>query len=102
MPHLAEDIWQNLPFQYTLPDGSIAKFVFDLKWPEKNEEWLLVPKDDVDFLGIILEVIIFSLHHFGLFIGVPLSNGKKEQAILHFHTHKKGMLYGFIVHSGSG
>nr|CAB3451250.1 unnamed protein product [Digitaria exilis] len=56
MPHLAEDIWQNLPFEYTLPDGSVAKFVFDLKWPEKNEEWLSVPKDDVDFLGIILEL----------------------------------------------
>jgi len=59
MPHLAEDVWQNLPFQYTVQDGSLAKFVFDLKWPEKNEEWLSVPKDDVDFLGIILEVIIF-------------------------------------------
>ncbi|TKW41867.1 hypothetical protein SEVIR_1G346000v4 [Setaria viridis] len=56
MPHLAEDIWQNLPFQYTLEDGSLAKFVFDLKWPEKNEEWLSVAKDDVDFLGIILEL----------------------------------------------
>jgi len=56
MPHLAEDVWQNLPFQYTLQDGSLAKFVFDLKWPEKNEEWLSVPKDDVDFLGIILEL----------------------------------------------
>lgn len=59
MPHLAEDIWQNLPFRYTLEDGSLAKFVFDLKWPEKNEEWLSVPKDDVDFLGVILEVCNF-------------------------------------------
>ncbi|KAK3159260.1 hypothetical protein QOZ80_2AG0147910 [Eleusine coracana subsp. coracana] len=56
MPHLAEDVWQNLPFQYTLQDGSPAKFVFDLKWPEKNEEWLSVPKDDVDFMSIILEL----------------------------------------------
>ncbi|RLM80431.1 isoleucine--tRNA ligase, chloroplastic/mitochondrial [Panicum miliaceum] len=56
MPHLAEDVWQNLPFQYTLQDGSVAKFVFDLKWPEKNEEWLSVPKDDIDFLDIILEL----------------------------------------------
>ncbi|AQK75403.1 Isoleucine--tRNA ligase chloroplastic/mitochondrial [Zea mays] len=56
MPHLAEDVWQNLPFQYTLQDGSLANFVFDLKWPEKNEEWLSAPKDDVDFLGVILEL----------------------------------------------
>jgi isoleucyl-tRNA synthetase len=56
MPHLAEDVWQNLPFQYTLEDGSPATFVFDLKWPEKNEEWLSVPRDDVDLLSVILEV----------------------------------------------
>ena len=74
MPHLAEDVWQNLPFQYTLQDGSLAKFVFDLKWPEKNEEWLSVPKDDVDFLGIILEVIIF-LNCFDVFICIK--KGKK-------------------------
>jgi hypothetical protein len=56
MPHLAEDVWQNLPFQYTLEDGSPAKFIFDQKWPEKNEEWLSVSRDDVDFMGVILEV----------------------------------------------
>ncbi|KAK6930167.1 Methionyl/Valyl/Leucyl/Isoleucyl-tRNA synthetase, anticodon-binding [Dillenia turbinata] len=27
LPHLAEDVWQNLPFQYTLEDGSIAEFL---------------------------------------------------------------------------
>lgn len=56
MPHLAEDIWQNLPFQHTLEDGSVAEFAFDLKWPDKNEEWCSVQKDDVDFLSVILEV----------------------------------------------
>lgn len=67
MPHLAEDVWQNLPFQYTLQDGSPAKFVFDLKWPEKNEEWLSVPKNDVDFMSLILEVPKF-LHIFDVLI----------------------------------
>ena len=66
MPHLAEDVWQNLPFQYTLQDGSLANFVFDLKWPEKNEEWLSAPKDDVDFLGVILEVLKFLHQVFAL------------------------------------
>ncbi|KAL5208548.1 hypothetical protein ABZP36_032983 [Zizania latifolia] len=56
MPHLAEDVWQNLPFQHTLDDGSAAEFVFNLKWPVRNEEWLSVPKDDVDFLSVILEL----------------------------------------------
>jgi isoleucyl-tRNA synthetase len=60
MPHLAEDVWQNLPFQHTLDDGSVAEFVFNLKWPVKNEEWLSVPKDDVDFLSVILEVCTVS------------------------------------------
>lgn len=31
MPHLAEDIWQNLPFQHTLEDGSINYLRPDLK-----------------------------------------------------------------------
>ncbi|KAM3224551.1 hypothetical protein ACQJBY_057749 [Aegilops geniculata] len=56
MPHLAEDIWQNLPFEHTLEDGSVAKFAFDLKWPDKNEEWCSVQKDDVEFLSVILEL----------------------------------------------
>uniref|UniRef100_A0A0D9VLS1 isoleucine--tRNA ligase n=2 Tax=Leersia perrieri TaxID=77586 RepID=A0A0D9VLS1_9ORYZ len=56
MPHLAEDVWQNLPFQHILDDGSVAEYVFNLKWPVRNEEWLSVPKDDVDFLGVILEL----------------------------------------------
>nr|BAK03064.1 predicted protein [Hordeum vulgare subsp. vulgare] len=56
MPHLAEDIWQNLPFQHTLEDGSVAEFAFDLKWPDRNEEWCSVQKDDVDFLSVILEL----------------------------------------------
>ena len=78
MPHLAEDVWQNLPFQYTLQDGSLANFVFDLKWPEKNEEWLSAPKDDVDFLGVILEVLKFFIKF------LPSKNGKKEVVILSF------------------
>uniref|UniRef100_A0ACD5YP56 Uncharacterized protein n=1 Tax=Avena sativa TaxID=4498 RepID=A0ACD5YP56_AVESA len=56
MPHLAEDVWQNLPFQHTLEDGSVAKFAFDLQWPDKNEEWCSIQKDDVDFLSVILEL----------------------------------------------
>ena len=56
LPHLAEDVWQNLPFEHTTDDGSIARFVFELKWPAVNEKWLAMPADDVDFWRIILEV----------------------------------------------
>ncbi|XP_038985410.1 isoleucine--tRNA ligase, chloroplastic/mitochondrial isoform X2 [Phoenix dactylifera] len=56
LPHLAEDVWQNLPFGYVKEDGSVAKFVFELKWPGVNEKWLAMPADDVDFWRIILEL----------------------------------------------
>lgn len=56
LPHLAEDVWQNLPFDYAKEDGSVAKFVFELKWPGVDEKWLAMPADEVDFWRIILEV----------------------------------------------
>ncbi|CAI0431624.1 unnamed protein product [Linum tenue] len=56
LPHLAEDVWQNLPFQYTNADGSTAKFVFESKWPDLNEEWLSLPDEEADFWAKILEL----------------------------------------------
>ncbi|WOL06641.1 isoleucine--tRNA ligase, chloroplastic/mitochondrial isoform X1 [Canna indica] len=56
LPHLAEDVWQNLPFEYVTGDGSAAKFVFELKWPVPNESWLRMPANDVDFWRTILEM----------------------------------------------
>ncbi|OMO59452.1 Aminoacyl-tRNA synthetase, class Ia [Corchorus capsularis] len=56
LPHLAEDVWQNLPFKYTMEDGSIAEFVFEAKWPASNEKWLTFPVEEIDFWGKILEL----------------------------------------------
>lgn len=56
LPHLAEDVWQNLPFQYTCKDGSIAHFVFESKWPALNEKWLAFPAEEVGFWGKVLEL----------------------------------------------
>ncbi|GAV74906.1 tRNA-synt_1 domain-containing protein/zf-FPG_IleRS domain-containing protein/Anticodon_1 domain-containing protein [Cephalotus follicularis] len=56
LPHLAEDVWQNLPFQYTNNDGSIAKSVFESKWPALNGERLVFPSEEIDFWGNILEL----------------------------------------------
>ncbi|RVW55724.1 Isoleucine--tRNA ligase, chloroplastic/mitochondrial [Vitis vinifera] len=56
LPHLAEDVWQNLPFQYTNEDGSIAEFVFESRWPALNEKWLTFPTEEIDFWGKILEL----------------------------------------------
>lgn len=62
LPHLAEDVWQNLPFP-SAEDGSIAKFVFESKWPALNEKWLSFPNEEIDFWGKILEVITVQLKH---------------------------------------
>ncbi|THG12766.1 hypothetical protein TEA_028985 [Camellia sinensis var. sinensis] len=56
LPHLAEDVWQHLPFQYTTEDGSIAQFVFESRWPTLNEKWLAFPKEEIDLWENILEV----------------------------------------------
>lgn len=58
LPHLAEDVWQNLPFAYTLEDRSTAEFVFESKWPVLDEKWLAFPVGEIDFWGKILEVIV--------------------------------------------
>lgn len=58
LPHLAEDVWQNLPFHYTLEDGATAEYVFESKWPIFNEKWLALSVEEIDFWGKILEVIL--------------------------------------------
>jgi isoleucyl-tRNA synthetase len=59
LPHLAEDAWQNLPFHYTIEDGSIAEFVFESRWPTLNETWLAFPTKEIGFWTKVLEVILF-------------------------------------------
>ncbi|KMZ59640.1 Isoleucine--tRNA ligase [Zostera marina] len=54
LPHLAEDAWQHLPFQYFLNDGSVAEFVFESRWPNENKVWLMMPVEDIDLWGKIL------------------------------------------------
>ncbi|KAI7743352.1 hypothetical protein M8C21_003233, partial [Ambrosia artemisiifolia] len=56
LPHLAEDVWQNLPFEYNIGNADLAKFVFESKWPEANERWLAFPEEEIDFWGKILEL----------------------------------------------
>ncbi|WOG83392.1 hypothetical protein DCAR_0102567 [Daucus carota subsp. sativus] len=56
LPHLAEDVWQHLPFQYATKDGDIAKFVFESRWPDLNDTWLGFPVKEVEFWGKILEL----------------------------------------------
>ncbi|KAJ8565936.1 hypothetical protein K7X08_008512 [Anisodus acutangulus] len=56
LPHLAEDVWQNLPFQYTTEDGHVAEFVFESRWPELDAEHLSFPEEEIDFWGKILEL----------------------------------------------
>lgn len=56
LPHLAEDVWQNLPFQYTTEYGSFAEFVFESRWPTLNERWLALPAEEIELWEKILEL----------------------------------------------
>ncbi|CAH9142186.1 unnamed protein product [Cuscuta epithymum] len=56
LPHLAEDVWQHLPFPYTTEDGNVAKFVLESGWPVTNEKHLSFPAEDIDFWGKVLEL----------------------------------------------
>lgn len=63
LPHLAEDVWQNLPFAHTLEDGSVARFVFDARWPAKKEKWLALSPEETKLWEEMLEVIKFPTSH---------------------------------------
>lgn len=56
LPHLAEDVWQYLPFPFVSEDGQIVNFVFESRWPVSNESHLAFPEQEVNFWGIILEL----------------------------------------------
>ncbi|KAG8369963.1 hypothetical protein BUALT_Bualt14G0067800 [Buddleja alternifolia] len=56
LPHLAEDVWQHLPFPFTSEDGHRAKFIFESRWPVLNERHLAFPEGEVNFWGTILEL----------------------------------------------
>ncbi|XP_051125884.1 isoleucine--tRNA ligase, chloroplastic/mitochondrial isoform X2 [Andrographis paniculata] len=56
LPHLAEDVWQNLPFPFIDENGDAAKFVFESGWPKSNERHLAFPEKEVDFWAMILEL----------------------------------------------
>lgn len=57
LPHLAEDVWQHLPFEYAAEeDINAAKFVFESRWPALNESWLAFPAEKNEFWGKILEL----------------------------------------------
>ncbi|WCJ23497.1 Isoleucine--tRNA ligase [Euphorbia peplus] len=56
LPHLAEDAWEHLPFMHQTENNSIAKFVFESKWPATNEKWLAFPDGEIDFWQKMLEL----------------------------------------------
>lgn len=56
LPHLAEDVWQHLPFESTTSSGRPAKFVFESRWPTVKEKYLRLPKEEIRFWGKMLEL----------------------------------------------
>ncbi|KAG6582211.1 Isoleucine--tRNA ligase, chloroplastic/mitochondrial, partial [Cucurbita argyrosperma subsp. sororia] len=90
LPHLAEDVWQNLPFQYTNDDGSAAKFVFESRWPSLNKTRLSLPREEVDFWANILELRtevnkVLEVARTGKLIGSSL------EAKVHLHASGDGL-----------
>lgn len=90
LPHLAEDVWQNLPFKYTKEDGSIAEFVFESRWPAPNTTWLSFPPEEVDFWEKILELRtevnkVLEAARTGKLIGSSL------EAKVYLHTSNAGL-----------
>ncbi|KAK7289940.1 hypothetical protein RIF29_03995 [Crotalaria pallida] len=85
LPHLAEDVWQNLPFQYTSEYGSVAEFVFESRWPTLNERWLALPSEEIEFWEKILELRtevnkVLEVARTGKLVGASLD------AKVHIHT----------------
>ncbi|CAK9170087.1 unnamed protein product [Ilex paraguariensis] len=90
LPHLAEDVWQHLPFDYITEDGHIAQFVFESRWPPLNERWLAFPEEEIDFWGKILELRtevnkVLEVARTGKLIGSSL------EAKVHLHTSDNGL-----------
>ncbi|CAL5343206.1 unnamed protein product [Camellia sinensis] len=43
--------------RYNTEDGSIAKFVFESRWPVLSERWLAFPHREIDLWANILELL---------------------------------------------
>ncbi|KAI4317590.1 hypothetical protein L6164_025451 [Bauhinia variegata] len=85
LPHLAEDVWQNLPFQCTTEYGSVTEYVFESKWPTLNERWLALPVEEINFWENVVELRtevnrVLELARAGKLIGASL------EAKVHIYT----------------
>ncbi|XP_011621916.2 isoleucine--tRNA ligase, chloroplastic/mitochondrial isoform X1 [Amborella trichopoda] len=90
LPHLAEDVWQHLPFQHMLQDGSIAEFVFESRWPDLNKQWLGIPAEEVDYWGKLLE-LRGEVNKVLETARVAKAIGSSLDAKVYFYTSHEGM-----------
>lgn len=56
LPHMAEDAWQNLPFEVQTHRGSFALSVFEALWPTVDPSWRSFPEEEVRFWATVLQV----------------------------------------------
>ena len=56
LPHMAEDAWQHLPFNYILKNGLRCEYVFEAGWPSVDANWNTLPESDVEYWKILLQV----------------------------------------------
>lgn len=92
LPHLAEDVWQHLPFQYVTEDGDIADFVFESRWPNINEKYLTFPEEELDFWAKILEVISSCMNVISLF-----SENLKHSTLVKKHSLENSIVVSCIL-----
>lgn len=58
LPHMAEDAWQHLPFNYYSKDESKCEYVFEAGWPSVDGSWNTMPESDVEYWKILLQVFL--------------------------------------------
>ncbi|MCO5558729.1 hypothetical protein L7F22_012315 [Adiantum nelumboides] len=56
LPHMAEDVWQHLPFTHSLRDGSRCHHVFEAGWPLTDAHWKSLLKDDIEYWRTLLQI----------------------------------------------
>ncbi|CAM6086341.1 unnamed protein product [Calypogeia fissa] len=56
LPHMAEDVWQHLPFPFTSDTVSSTETVFEALWPKVDDSWRSFSNEDLKFWTALLQV----------------------------------------------
>ncbi|CAM6127133.1 unnamed protein product [Calypogeia fissa] len=54
-PHMAEDVWQHLPFPYTSDSVSSTETVLGALWPKVDNSWQSFSNEDLKFWTTLMQ-----------------------------------------------